>query len=131
MWNEPSPEDKTKPIFGASEQDMLEGAVDAVCSLLENRGYQGGIHNYQSIIEIAKKNPPHKVQWMLKAVREMSIMRQPNLKRVNPSSEFLNIGLDHIVYDAILDITNDAVKNLKAEHGYFIKIKSPLYRLKV
>jgi len=56
MWNNPDPSDKTKRIPGASDEDMRVGAVDAICSLLENRAHQGGIHNYDRVMEIASEH---------------------------------------------------------------------------
>ena len=41
---------------GATIDDMWVGSIDAVCSLLENRGYQGGEHSYDVIANLADAN---------------------------------------------------------------------------
>jgi hypothetical protein len=120
-WNDPNPNDITKPISGATEEDMLVGAVDAVCSLLENRGYQGGTHDYEGVIEVAKKNPPHKTPWMLKIIPEMRALRQPNLDQITSLNGFPNIGLKDIVYDSIVKRTREAIETLRREQGYLLE----------
>lgn len=117
-WNDSDPADKTKPIFGASEKDMLLGALDANCSLLENRGYQGGIHDYESVIEIAKKNPPHKTPWMLKIIPQMRALQQPNLEQITSLQGFPNIGIKEEVYNAIIARVNETIITLKEKQGY-------------
>jgi hypothetical protein len=117
-WNEPDPNDKTQKIPGASVEDMLVGAVDAVCSLLENRAYQGGNHNYESIIEIAKKNPAHKILWMLRVIPQMSRLCQPNLLEICSLNEFPNIGINTETYNRIITRTNETLQMLRNEHGY-------------
>jgi len=121
-WNNPDPNDKTKPIHGASEEDMLVGAADAVCALLENRIYQGGTHDYEGVIEIAKNNPPHKMPWLLKVIPEMRRLKQPSLGQITALNGFPNIGLKEIVYEAIAKRTYEAVEMLRNEHGYLLNI---------
>ena len=120
-WNEPDSNDETKPIPDASEEDMLAGAVDAVCSLLENRDYQGGTHDYGDIIEIAKNNPLHKTPWMLRIIPEMKALQQPNLEQIISLSDFANIGLEEVVYDAIVKRPHEAVEMLRKEQGYSLR----------
>jgi hypothetical protein len=120
-WNNPDPRDKTKPIPGATEADLLLGAVDAVCSLLENRGYQGGAYDYEIIIDIAKKNLPHKTLWMLRIIPEMRALHQPNFQQITTFNGFPNIGLKDTIYDSIVTRTQEAVKTLRIETGYSLK----------
>jgi hypothetical protein len=120
-WNDPDPDDVKKPILGATEDDMLVGAVDAVCSLLENRGYQGGTHDYEGVIEVAKKNPPHKTPWMLRIIPEMRTLRQPSLEQINSLNGFPNVGLKDVVYDSIVKRTQEAVETLIREQGYSLQ----------
>lgn len=120
-WNNPDPDDKNKPIPGASEEDMLVGAVDAVCSLLENRSYQGGVHDYGGIVETAKNNPPHKTPYMLKIIDEMRILQQPTIEKITSLNVFPNIGLKEDVYDAILKRVHETVEMLRREQGYSLR----------
>jgi hypothetical protein len=119
-WNNPDPNDITKPIPGASDEDMCMGAIDAICSLLENRGYQGGSHDYDHVIKIAKKNPPHKTPWMLKMIPKMRASPQPKLELIASLNDFPNIGLDKNIYDTIVKRTHETVEMLRNEHGYFL-----------
>ncbi len=50
MWNYPNPQ--------ATADDMKVGAVDALCSLLDNREYQGGAHSFEQIEDIIRRNEP-------------------------------------------------------------------------
>ena len=120
-WNEPDPNDETKPFPGATEDDMLVGAVDAVCSLLENRGYQGGTHDYEGVIEVAKNNPLHKTPWMLRIIPEMRALQQPNLEQIVSLNGFPNVGLKDVVYDSIVKRTQEAVETLRREQGYSLQ----------
>lgn len=120
-WNDPDPNDKTKPIPGATEDDMLVGAVDAVCSLLENRAYQGGICDYDGVIEVAKKNPPHKTLWMMEIIPAMRDLPQPSLDHIILINSFPNIGLKSEVYDSIVTRTKEAVETLRKEQGYLLQ----------
>lgn len=56
---------------GASADSMMLGAVDACCSMLEKRDYQGGEHTWEQIRAAAYKNPIHKTPWMLLVAAEM------------------------------------------------------------
>ncbi|MCR4284551.1 MAG: hypothetical protein NUV97_00720 [archaeon] len=121
MWNEPDPNDKTRPVQEASEEDMLLGAVDAVCSLLECRDYQGGAHNYKEIEEIARKNPPHQTSWMLEVLPEMELLRQPNLEQITSLGDFPNIGIRRDLHDHFVIRTREAVETLKEKQGILIR----------
>jgi len=120
-WNDPDPNDSTKPMPGSTDDDMLVGAIDAVCSLLENRVYQGGSHDYESVIEIAKKNPPYKTKWMLEMIPEMRRLKQPEFRTINALNYFPNVGIKKHVYDTIATRTHEVVGQLKIEQGYRLK----------
>jgi len=119
-WNKPDPKDKTKPISEASEDNMLLGAVDTVCSLLENRRYQGGAHSYDSI-EISEKILPHKIPYILKIIPKMKALKQPSLEQITSLNGFPNIGLKEEVYYSIAKRTNETVEMLRKEHGYSLR----------
>lgn len=112
MWN------GEKPSPDASESDLWFGAIDSVCSLLEPRDYQGGIHTgWDEIIEIANKNPPQKKEYLLKAIDYMKCMQKPELDLITSLSNIQNIGLDQHVYDMIIARKDEAIKMLE-KHGY-------------
>lgn len=114
LWNNPN--------HTASEDDMRLGAVDAICSLLEGREYQGGPHTYEEIPDICKdKSKPHQVKWIEEMLREMQLIEQPNLTLIkkSPIICFPNIGLPDQTYNRIVLATEDVMEMLK-EKGYNI-----------
>ncbi|MBU1199776.1 MAG: hypothetical protein KKF46_04150 [Nanoarchaeota archaeon] len=119
-WNNPNPEDITKPIRGASREDMFVGAVDATCSLLENRSYQGGNHDYDEITRLASKNPPHRTHWMLKIIPDMREIKQPELFLIDNLADFPNIGVPVDLYKAIKSRTAETLEMLKRDYDYII-----------
>jgi len=115
-WNDPDPKDINLAKPEATEDDLLGGAVDAVCSLLEQRQYQGGIHKYEQIRQIALKNPPHKQPWLLKIIPEMEKISQPQTDLISDLENLPNIGLTREVYEKIVGLTNSTLfflNNLK------------------
>jgi len=91
-----------EPIL-AYEGDFLLGAIDAICSMLEYRPYQGGPHSWNKIsffIDRQSHNP--KFPWLKQAFPEMMRIGRPNLELIDSPFDFPNIGLPQEVYDAIL-----------------------------
>lgn len=121
IWNGPDPLN----MFGFSQSIpravIVGGAIDAVGSLLEDRGYQGGAHTYSEAIEIAQKNPPHKAAYMLEVIPKMRAIKQPDLKAIQSIHDFSNIGLNQPIYEAIVKRTNEAIEMLRSEHEYLLK----------
>lgn len=125
MWNDPDPDDITKQLPCASGSDMMVGAVDAACSLLENRVYSGGNeqneqngrrHSWEEIEDaLYNHNPAHKVPWSKIIVPQMKKLKQPNLELITSLENFPNIGLSSKTYDAIAERTHKAVKFLGKE----------------
>lgn len=118
-WNNSDENDLTKPFSGASRDDMLVGALDTICSLLEDRQYQGGIHKYDQIIEIIRQNPPHKIPWLLDILPKMRLLNQPNINAITRLDNFPNIGLSKGTYLLIVEKTHEAVELLRERYGYF------------
>lgn len=118
MWNGPDPINMFAFSPSIPRAVIVGGAIDAVGSLLEDRGYQGGAHTYPEAIEIAQKNPPHKAAYMLEAIPKMRAVKQPDLNAIQSIHDFPNIGLDQPVYEAIVMRTKEAIEMLRNEHGY-------------
>ncbi len=110
MWNNPNPRNAQLPVDGATEDNMLVGAVDAVCSLLESRAYQGGSHSFESIAEIARANPPHKAPWMLRVIDAMQPVPRPNLSAITNLTYFPNLGVPSAIYDAMRVQSQEALR---------------------
>lgn len=117
MWNNPAPGDIMRPVPEATASDMLVGAVDTNCSLLESRMYQGGTHEYSKIREIAEENPPHKTPWMLALIPLMQGIEQPNLKSISNILEIPNVGLPEHIYGRIVRRTWE-VLGMLGDKGY-------------
>lgn len=102
----------------ASQGDMELGAVDAICSLLEPRGYQGGAHTYEQIKVIARENPIHKIGWMNYAISEMQKIRQPYLAEITSFSKIPTEGINPETHDIIITRVHETLHQLELDHGY-------------
>lgn len=109
-WNQHYP--------NATEDALELGAVDAVCSLLEPREYQGGSHTYKQIEEIASKNPVHKIGWMKYAISEMKRIKQPNLAEITCFSKIPKEGITLQTYDIIIGRAHETLHDLEQELDY-------------
>ncbi|MBI5065368.1 hypothetical protein HZA97_03955 [Candidatus Woesearchaeota archaeon] len=111
MWNDYNP--------NATIDGMKVGAMDAVCSLLENRSYQGGNHTYEEILELIRNNPIHKVAWFNLVIPEMKGIIQPNLELITNVREFPNIGIREDLYEKLKQRMQETVQMLEGR-GYKI-----------
>jgi len=113
-WNKFNP--------SSSTDAMRLGAVDAVCSLLEGRLYQGGCHTYQEIQLIAEGNPIHRVAWMQMMAKEMERMHAPRVAvyTLNPleiHSSAIAAGVGIETADVISERLQQVINTLKHDHG--------------
>jgi len=110
-WNGDNPNPNANP------EDMLVGAVDAVCALLENRKYCGGAHSYSRVQDILAKNPAHKVHFINQVIPQMKGLVQPNLELITDLTDFPNIGLPYDIYYSSVSRTREAIMVLGDEPG--------------
>ncbi|MEI7718676.1 MAG: hypothetical protein WCI72_02320 [archaeon] len=115
MWNEPDKKDPKLCIYEANFTDMILGAIDSDCSLLENRGYQGGMHDYEGIREVALKNPPHKTPWMLAVIPLMQSREQPKLESITDLYSFPNIGVPDKIYKKMQERVAQTIESFWAK----------------
>jgi hypothetical protein len=119
-WNIPNVHDR--------HEDMEVGAVDAICSLLEYRRYQGGAHSLDEIpkiikgIEIGRVRliwtvEPERAKWMWRAYKHMKKIPIPDTKLIKSLDKIPNIGLPEKTYKKILSRLKETLKMLK-KHGY-------------
>lgn len=108
MWNNP---------WGGDEEDMLVGALDSVCSLMENRQYQGGSHHWGHIIRIAHKNPPERKKWMLNVISEIRKAPRPKVEGITSLDRIVLGGLSipKEMQDRIHGRTYEAVRLLREQ----------------
>lgn len=118
MWNDPHPSDEARPNPEASDSDMNVGAIDALCSLREPRDYQGGMHDWQQVIEVSRKNPLHKVPWMLDMIPHMQRVVDPDL-RVLSLDQVPNIGLSAAIHAEIVQHLKDTMRHLFGKRGQY------------
>lgn len=114
-WNEFNPQ--------SSCDAMRLGAVDAVCSLLEPRGYQGGVHTLDQIVGIAENNPIHKVAWMQLVALEMRKLKPVDPRAIEVDLKACNVtrlGLGIEMHERICDRINDVRVMLAQDHGLVI-----------
>jgi len=125
MWNNPDPTDETKPIQGATDDDMLVGAVDTVCALLEGRSYQREVEDYGEVIRIANGElgiscEPHKRPWIELIASEMQKIKQPTIEDILAVRQFPDIGLPKTIYESIMERARETAEML-SEYGYKVK----------
>ena len=106
MWNGPSPQ--------ATQEDLLVGAVDTICSQLENRRYQNGSHSYEEIPDVMKKSHQKQKEAVMIIFPEMQKLEQPKLERLINLLEFPNIGLSDEAYEEIFLRTQEVTILFKA-----------------
>ncbi|MBU0470735.1 MAG: hypothetical protein KKA62_03850 [Nanoarchaeota archaeon] len=80
MWNPPHPD--------ASDDSMKVGAIDTVCSLREDRAYQGGVHTFQQIYDKVTqtdhlRNHPRKVEWVIWSLMKIYSAYAPDFKMID------------------------------------------------
>jgi hypothetical protein len=100
------------------------GALDALCSLLQNREYQGGKHTYDDLPAIIKSNPPHKQYTMNRMMNLMKELPQPDIEQINNLEDIPNIGLPPQMYAGIKERYFKAIQMLNDEQGYTDLIKT-------
>jgi len=109
MWDKLNPK--------ATNNDMELGAVDSICSLLEDRQYQGGAHTFQEIEDmIGTRCAPHALKWLRQVLPEMRKLDQPHLNKITLTT-FPNIGVSPEIYDMIDERLHETKKMLN-ERGY-------------
>lgn len=101
----------------SSPDAMRLGAVDAVCSLLEPRGYQGGCHDWDSIATISEDNPIHKVAWMHLVAGEMRKIEKPDLAVITIERPMRLPGLSAEKYEILVERVHETLTHLKHEQG--------------
>lgn len=103
---------------GASDEDMMLGAMDAVCSLIENRPYQGGSHSSEEIQRIIGGNPLYRRRWMTDALTQIQKIHLPDLNQILSLSLIPNLGLPKATHEAIVARVRETVALLDLEYGY-------------
>ena len=109
MWNGPS--------RYADLEDLKVGAVDSLCSLLEDRPYQGGSHSFADIMNIIKENThPKKVGWMWVMFSRMKVSYCPHFEDI--TLDYIpNLHLSNEIHRKMVDRTKEAIEMLE-EKGY-------------
>ncbi|MBN2454381.1 hypothetical protein JXB11_02440 [Candidatus Woesearchaeota archaeon] len=113
LCNEPDPNDDLMTQPEANEDDMFESTVDSICSLLEDRTYQGGAHSYDEIK--VEDFPPHKQPYVKIFLPRMRSLKQPDLEAITSLESFPNAGMAKEFYQTAVRNTNEALSRLRAE----------------
>lgn len=94
-------------------------AVDAICSLLENRAYNGGAHTYD---EIAAMKPPidfsNNLYWSQRMLEAMIPLPQPDLTVVRSLDDIPNVGVPASMHARVKDRVDETRLFLKRDLGY-------------
>jgi len=110
MWNAPN---------SLATPDALKvGAVDAICSLLDDRQYQGGTHTFEEIENIIRQNDSHQAQWFWRVFSQMKRRSQPEIKVIDDLHDFPNIGISGEMFSRTVGLTQLVLSSLTEEQGY-------------
>jgi hypothetical protein len=110
MWNQYNP--------AATEDELYLGAVDAICSLLEDRGYQGGTHSFDEVEKEFRNSKPHQIKFMKNNLKNMRETERPDLDEIKSLHVFPNIGVPEHTYRKIKSRVNDTISMVKKWKGY-------------
>ncbi len=110
MWNEP----------GILPEDLLLGTIDATCSQLEDRHYQGGSHSFSQVMRILDRNVRYQIPWTSILVPNMAKMEQPSLEKITSIKSFPNIGVPELIYEKIVSRAAETISMLQ-QRGYALK----------
>lgn len=117
-WNNPSQTNEADHVPEATADDMRLGAVDAICSMLEPRDYQGGAHTFKEIAELCEQNPPHKVNWLRELLLQVWDLPKPELGGIS-LEHIPNIGLPRHMHKAIVRRLDETMTQLFANRGRY------------
>lgn len=117
MWNNHDPNDPTKPVPEATIDDMKLGAVDSICSLMDDRPYQGGPHDFEQIVGVIENNPPHKVKWFWMVYSQLTRIEKPNLDLISLEN-IPSVGIPRGVHERMIQRVAETLFMLKHEHKY-------------
>lgn len=92
--------------------DMQMGAIDAICSQLEDRSYQGGRHSWEQLLEIIEQNPPHKKTMLHEMLARMKEVEAPKLDLIASLDIFPNIGIPYIMYEEMKHRVHNALAHI-------------------
>jgi len=110
QWNEPK--------FNPDAEEMKVGAVDSICSMLENREYQGGYHSFKDIREIIVRSDPKKQGWLWNAYSRMREIPIPHTHRIKTLDEIHNIGIPQNIHDRVVIRVQETLEMLASRYGY-------------
>jgi hypothetical protein len=104
------------------DDELMVGAVDSICSLLENRPYQGGVHSFAEISSVIDQDTnPIKKKWLYLMLDRIKSVATPNLNSIVSLSEISNFGLPPKIYEKVVDRTHEAVDVLAKDYGYDLR----------
>jgi hypothetical protein len=104
---------------GATDEEMMVGAIDAVCSLLEDRPYQGGAHTFDEIRDIIEtRNPLYLRHWMTEALNQIQKLQLPDINQFFLLNHVPNFSLPRATHEAIRERVHETIVILERDHGY-------------
>ncbi|MBN2566901.1 hypothetical protein JXB02_02325 [Candidatus Woesearchaeota archaeon] len=109
-----------RPNGTATEDDMRFGAVDTICSLLEDRNYNGGSRPFEGIIQVARDFPDakkHQQFYIGTMLQVMYDVERPPIKEIARLCGFPNVGVPEQVYQKMIETTDRALAAFQ-RYGY-------------
>jgi hypothetical protein len=101
---------------GASDGDLMFGALDTICCMHESRGFQRK-YSFEEIRLQWEKNGSYQRDWVLKVLDSLEKREQPSFDEMTGLDKISNIGLEKAVYCIILNRLDITMKMFE-EHNY-------------
>lgn len=105
-WNNPHPD--------APLDEMEVGAVDAICSLLENREYQGGEHTFEEVAHLIRETH---IPWARAVFFSMRTLDSPKIEQIQSLENFPNIGISEDMYQKTIERVQETLIDLRKKYS--------------
>lgn len=115
MWNG----NNGLPKDESSTDDLICGAIDAICSMREDRCYERRRYTYSRVIRRANSNPDVCRKWLLAMADKMQTKSAPELDRIVNPLDFPNIGVEKFIFKQVRQCIQKVVSMLNGK-GYHL-----------
>ncbi len=97
----------------ATPEEMMLGAIDTICSHLEDRKYQGGAKTLEEIQQLVRNKPRHEVKdkWLVEMIPRMMKVKTPEFGIIQ-LHEIPNIRLPQETYITIVERVEETLDML-------------------
>jgi hypothetical protein len=107
-WNRQNPH--------STNDDLLAGGIDTICSIIDYRKYNGGAHPLNEVLQFIRTKESHQIKWILQAYEMIKGDPEPNIQSITSLENIPDVGVS--LYNDIVKKTHDIVTLLRKNYGY-------------